>query len=169
MTFLEIAEKRSSVRNYLPEAVDEAALAKVLEAARLAPSASNRQPCHIIVVRSATLRHELSTAYPRDWFARAPLVLVVCVEPGKAWVRGDGKNYASVDGAILMDHITLCAADLGLGTCWVAAFDVSKLKSILHLPTGIEPLAFTPLGKPNESGRPKTRKLLSEMVHHEYW
>lgn len=169
MTFLELAEKRSSIRSYLPDAVDEETLAKVLEAARLAPSAANRQPWHIIAVRATAVRHELSTVYPRDWFVQAPVILVVCVEPAKAWVRGDGKNYADVDGAILMDHITLCAADLGLGTCWIAAFDVAKLKNILHLPDGIEPIALTPVGKPNIAGRPKSRKPLPEIIHHERW
>jgi len=169
MTFLKLAEKRVSVRSYLPDAVDEATVAEVLEAGRLAPSSANRQPWHIIVIRDAAIRRKLSTVYPRDWFSRAPVVLAVCVEPAKAWVRGDGKNYGDVDGAILMDHITLCATDLGLGTCWIAAFDVAKIKPILHLPDGIEPIALTPLGKPNDVGRPKSRKTLAEIVHYEHW
>jgi nitroreductase len=169
MNFLELAEKRISVRGYLPEPVDEAALAKVLAAARLAPSAANRQPWHIIVVRDTAARRDLAAAYPRDWFQQAPLLLAVCVEPAKAWVHASGKNFADVDGAIMMDHITLCAASLGLGTCWVAAFDRAKAKSALLLPDGIEPLALTPLGRPNDAGRPKTRKPLTEIIHHDRW
>ena len=169
MNFLELAEKRISVRGYLPEPVAEAALAKVLEAARLAPSAANRQPLHIIVVRDAAMRRELGAAYAREWFQQAPLLLAVCVEPAKAWVHASGKNFADVDGAIMMDHITLCAAELGLGTCWIVAFDIAKAKSALHLPDGIEPLALTPLGKPNDAGRPKTRKPLVEIIHHDRW
>ncbi|MCX7008427.1 MAG: nitroreductase family protein, partial [Kiritimatiellaeota bacterium] len=162
MSFLKLANKRSSVRGYKSTPVDEPVLAQILEAARLAPSASNRQPWHIIVVRDTAVLRELGRAYPRDWFRRAPLVLAVCIEPTKAWVRADGKNYADVDGSLLMDHITLCAADLGLGTCWIGAFDVAKAKAALQLPEGIELLALTPLGHPAEPGRPKVRKPLAE-------
>ena len=169
MSFLELAAKRCSIRGYRPEPVDEHALAQVLAAAHLAPSAANRQPLHLIVVRDAAVRRELGLAYNRDWFRQAPLLLALCTEPAKAWARADGKNYADVDGAILMDHLTLAAADLGLGTCWVAAFDPAQVKRVLSLPDGIEPLALTPLGRPTEPGRPKTRKPLGALVHHDRW
>jgi len=169
MNFIELAAKRSSIRGYRPDPVDETVLAQVLAAANLAPSAANRQPLHIIVVRDPVVRHDLGLAYNRDWLRPAPLLLAICTEPAKAWVRADGKNYADVDGAILMDHITLCAADLGLGTCWIAAFDPAQVKSVLKLPDGIEPLALTPLGHPTDPGRPKIRKPLTALVHHDRW
>ena len=169
MNFIELAAQRSSVRGYRNDPVDETALAQVLAAANLAPSAANRQPLHIIVVRDPAVRHGLGLAYNRDWFRQAPLMLAICTEPAKAWVRADGKNYADVDGAILMDHITLCAADLGLGTCWIAALDPAQVKTVLKLPDGIEPLALTPLGLPADAGRPKTRKPLTALVHHDGW
>ncbi len=169
MNFLELATKRISVRGYHSTPVDEAALAQVLEAARVAPSAANRQPWHILVIRDKAARLALGQAYTRDWFQQAPLILAVCVEPAKAWQRLDGKNFADVDGAILMDHLTLCAADLGLGTCWVVAFEAARVKAALHLPEGIEPLALTPLGYPADAGRPKTRKALAEILHHDQW
>ncbi len=96
-------------------------------------------------------------------------MIVVCVEPGRAWIRSDGKNYADVDGAIVMDHMTLCAADLGLGTCWIGAFDPVRTREVLALPPEIEPLAMTPLGHPADTGRAKTRKAVSELVHLERW
>lgn len=68
-----------------------------------------------------------------------------------------------------MDHITLCAADLGLGTCWIGAFDPDAVREVLALPEGIEPLAMTPLGRPADAGRPKMRKPLDEILHHEQW
>ena len=169
MTFLELAAKRGSVRGYLPDNVDEAVLAEVLEAGRLAPSAANRQPWHIVVVREEPMRRALATAYPRDWFWQAPVILVICVEPAAAWARADGKNYADIDGAILVDHLTLAAADRGLGTCWIGAFDPGKVKSILQLPSGIEVFAMTPLGKPSVAGQPKKRKPLAGMIHNERW
>lgn len=169
MSFLDLAARRVSVRGYETTPVTEAELEKVLEAGRLAPSAANRQPWHFIVVRNEAQRRALGEAYAKEWFWKAPVIIVVCVEPVKAWQRRDGKNYADVDGAIAMDHMTLCAADLGLGTCWVGAFDPATVRAALHLPDGIEPLAMTPLGHPADAGKPKTRKPLSEVVRHERW
>ena len=169
MTFLDLARRRVSVRAYRPDPVPDEWVDQVLEAARLAPSACNLQPWHLIVVRDPSRRAELGRAYPRKWFAAAPVQIAVCVEPARAWRRSDGKSYADVDGAIAMDHLTLCAADLGLGTCWIGAFDPSIVRAVLGLPEGIQPLALTPLGFPAETGGAKRRKALSEIRHDERW
>ena len=169
MQFLELVRKRFSVRAYDSRPVQEEALQNILEAGRLAPSAANRQPVSFIVVRDEARRRALGEAYPREWFWRAPAIIVVCVEPARAWVRADGKNYADVDGAIAMDHMTLCAADLGLGTCWVGAFEPSKVKRALSIPDGVEPLVMTPLGYPMEGDRAKSRKPMGEVVHADGW
>lgn len=169
MTFLELATKRGSVRGYAPNSIDKAIVGKVLEAGRLAPSAANQQPWHFIVVRDEAQKQALGSAYRKEWFWKAPVIIVVCVEPSKAWTRQDGKNYAAVDGAIAMDHMTLCAADLGVGTCWIGAFDPAKVKHILGLPENIEPLVMTPLGKPTAQPLPKKRKALDQIVHYEKW
>ncbi len=169
MSFLDLAKKRFSVRSFDKTAVSEEMLAAVLEAGRLAPSAANRQPCHVIVVRNEEQRRKLGAAYSRDWFWQAPVILVICVETPRAWVRSDNKCYADVDGAILADHMTLCAADLGLGTCWICAFDAAKVRSFLNLPAGVEPLALMPLGIPLEPVRAKSRKPIQELVHQETW
>jgi len=169
MNFLDLANKRFSVRHYENKPVPEEALEKVLEAGRIAPSAANRQPCHLIVVRSEEQRRKLGVAYQRDWFWQAPVIIVICVEASRAWVRSDHKNYADVDGAILVNHMTLCAADLDLGTCWIGAFDPARVQSILNLPAGIEPLAMMPLGYPAETAHAKIRKPLAELVHQETW
>jgi len=167
--FIELANVRRSVRGYDPRAVPEELLKSVLEAGRLAPSAANRQPWHFVVVTDPEVRKRVAHAYPRDWFASAPIVIVLCVEPRRAWRRSDGKNYCDVDGAIAMDHITLCAADFGLGTCWIAAFEPEKLRQALELPPEVEPLAMTPLGYPADHPTPKKRKPLEKVVHWEKW
>lgn len=169
MNFLDLAKKRFSVRSYETKPVPEEALEMVLEAGRLAPSAANRQPCHLIVVRSEEQRRKLGMAYSRDWFWQAPVIIVICVETARAWVRSDKKCFADVDGAILVDHMTLCAAELGLGTCWICAFEPQKIRSILNLPEGVEPLALVPLGYPAEPVRAKSRKPQAELVHQETW
>ncbi|MEI8140727.1 MAG: nitroreductase family protein [bacterium] len=169
MSFLDLAKKRFSVRRFETTPVPEEALEAILEAGRLAPSAANRQPCHLIVVRSEEQRRKLGVAYPRDWFWQAPVIIVICVETSRAWIRSDNKSYGDVDGALVVDHMTLCAADLGLGTCWIGAFDPAKVRSLLNLPAGMEPLAMIPLGTPAEPVRSKSRKPLAEMVHQETW
>lgn len=164
MNFLELARRRVSVRGYRPDPVSEELLNQILEAARLAPSAANRQPLRLIVIRGPAQRAALAKAYPREWFAQAPLILALCVDPAAAWHRSDGKSYADVDAAIMMDHVILCAADLGLGTCWIGAFDPALVRQTLDIPGHFEPIALTPVGYPLDAGRPKTRKSLDELV-----
>ena len=95
-------------------------------------------------------------------------VIAACGVPVENWVRKqDGKNYNDVDVAIVMDHLILAAADLGLGTCWIAAFDPAAARELLELPEGVEPVAFTPLGHPADTPRQKTRKKSDELVRYE--
>ena len=170
--FLDLAEKRRSVRAYKPDDVPEEMLQTVLEAGRLAPSACNKQPWRFIVVRSETGRRALGAAYAREWFWKAPLVIAVCILPKEAWTRShDGKNYAMADGALAMDHLQLAAAELGLGTCWIGAFDPAAAREILGLPDGVEIVGMTPLGFPDVEPNPRvrSRRPLGETVMKERW
>lgn len=171
MKFIELAEKRCSIRGYKPDAVPDELLNEVLEAGRLAPTAKNLQPFHFIVVRSEPGLDALAEAYPAPFLREAPVVIVVCVEPSMGWTRErhDGKNYCEVDAAIAIDHMTLAAADNGLGTCWVAAFDPGKVSAAMGLPDHIEPLALLPIGFPNAAGREKQRKPFGELVRYDHW
>ena len=78
--------------------------------------------------------------------------------PQKAWTRYDGRNYYLVDAAIAMDHLILAAANLGLGTCWIAAFNPEAAREVLNLPASVEPVVFTPLGYPADQPKAKERK-----------
>jgi nitroreductase len=170
MEFTDLITKRYSVRAYRPDPVEGDKLEQVLEAARMAPTAANRQPFQIIVIHTAGREAELQRIYRREWFIQAPLVLCACGFPGEGWVRGyDGKNYTYVDVAIAMDHLILAAANLGLGTCWIAAFDPQAAREVLGLPAEVEPIVFTPLGYPADQLRPKERKPLSNLVRYERW
>jgi nitroreductase len=175
MAFLDLARRRHSVRAYRPDPVPDDLLAAVLEAGRVAPTAANRQPFRIVVVHTAGREAELRRIYDRDWFVQAPLVLCVCAVRAEAWRRTmyDGRSHAEVDAAIVMDHMILAAADLGLGTCWIAAFDPSAAREVLEVPPEGEPMLFTPLGfsadDPNGSQRHKQRRPLDELVRHERW
>ena len=81
----------------------------------------------------------------------------------------DDESYAVVDAAIVMDHITLQAADLGLGTCWIGDFNPDKAREFLKLPADVEPVAFTPLGYPLDEPKPKVRKELNEIIRYDRW
>ena len=170
MDFSELIQRRYSVRAYKPDPVEDDKLAQVLEAARLAPTAANRQPFQVIVIHTAGREAELGRIYGKEWFTQAPLVLCVCAVLDQGWVRrDDGKRHTDVDAAIVMDHIVLAAADLGLGTCWIAAFNPAAAREVLGLPEGVEPVVFTPLGYPADQPKAKKRKPLSELVRYERW
>lgn len=170
MEFSELIQKRYSVRAYRPDPVPEDALQRVLEAARLAPTAANRQPFQLIVIHTAGREAELKRIYKQDWFVQPPLVIGICGVPAQGWTRKyDGKNYTDVDAAIVMDHLILAAANEGLGTCWIGAFDPTAAREVLGLPEGVEPIAFTPLGYPADRPGEKKRKSLAELVRYERW
>jgi len=169
MEFSELIEKRYSVRAYKSDPVADETLHQVLQAARLAPTAANRQPFQLIVIHTAGREAELGRIYGQDWFVQAPLVICACGIPARGWTRWDDKSYTDVDVAIVMDHLILAAADLGLGTCWIAAFNLDAAREVLGLPDDVEPIAFTPLGYPADQPRPKKRKALSELVRYERW
>ena len=164
MEYFEVIQKRHSVRSYKPDPVEPEKLQQVLEAARLAPTAANKQAFKIFVVGTAGRNEELKKIYSRDWFVEAPYILGVCSIPEKSWVRLDHKNYADVDVAIVMDHIILAATNLGLGTCWIGAFHPQAAHEVLGLDDTLEPIAFTPLGYPREAPFNKVRKPLAELV-----
>ncbi|MBI4181247.1 MAG: nitroreductase family protein [Chloroflexi bacterium] len=170
MDFSKLVQERYSVRAYKSDAVADDKLEQVLEAARLAPTAANRQPFRLIVIHTAGKEEELKRIYNRDWFVQAPLVICACKLPVQGWVRRqDSKNYDEVDVAIAMTHLILAATDLGLGTCWIGAFDPAVARQVLGLPDDAEPIVFTPLGYPNDEPKPKKRKALTEIVHYEHW
>lgn len=171
MDFQTLIRTRYSVRAYRPDPVEDEKLQAVLEAARLAPTAANRQPVQIIVVPTEGREAELKRIYGRDWFVQAPLIIAVCGLADEGWQRDryDGKSYLDVDAAIVMDHLILAATEQGLGTCWIAAFDPDAAREVLGLPKGVEPLVFTPLGYAADEPKEKQRKPVDALVRYERW
>lgn len=158
MDFFEAVSLRRSVRAYKADPVEKDKLDKILEAADLAPTACNLQPFRVTVVETKGRAAELRKIYDKDWFVAAPVVLLMCASPSAAWKRKDGKNYADIDAAIAMEHLVLAATALGLGSCWIGAFDPGAAREILELEPGWEPLALTPIGYPAESPNARPRK-----------
>jgi len=161
---------RYSVRAYRSDLVEDEKLQAVLEAARLAPTAANRQPFQLIVMHTAQRESEIGKIYRRSWFVQAPVVICICAISSQAWTReSDRFNACLIDAAIVVDHLILAATNLGLGTCWIAAFYVEAARSVLQLPDEVEPVIFTPLGYPADQPSPKISTPLIELVHYEHW
>lgn len=171
MELYDVFENRFSVRSYAQLPVSEEVLERIVAAFNAAPTAANRQPLGLILIKTAGRESELKRVYGRAWFVEAPLVAVVCTTPNSAWVRSDGKNYADVDAAIAFQQLVLAATAEGLGTCWIGAFDPAAAREVLGLPEGVEPVAMTPLGYPSGTAQrpPRLRKPLAQIVHHDRW
>ena len=163
--FLNLVEARYSTRSYLPQAVEREKLDYILECARLAPSAVNRQPWHFYVVQTPDRLKTLARCYDREWFARAPLCIAVCADESASWKRpGDGRDHADIDAAIAAEHICLAAAEQGLGSCWICNFDPALCREALQLPAALRPVALIPIGYAADAPTTKKRKPLDEIV-----
>ena len=167
MILKEIVE-RYSVRKYLDKDVEEEKLREVLEAGRLAPSACNYQPWKFIVVRDKETRKKI--AEPTTWakfIAEAPVLIVACkVRDG--FLMGGWYDSAILDIGIALDHMTLQATHLGLGTCWIGDFNEKLVKELLEIPENVRIVALLTLGYPREKKIPKKkRKPFEEVISFE--
>lgn len=168
MQFNHLINQRFSVRKYKETPVEDDKLMLVLDAGRLAPSAANLQPWHFIIIREPDNLRKIKAVYHREWTKEAPVIIIVCADHSVSWKRGsDGKDFSDVDIAIAVDHMTLQAAELGIGTCWICNFNTRACTQLLDLPDHIEPLVMLPLGYPDEPVKAKQRKSLDETVHWE--
>jgi nitroreductase len=166
----EAIKTRRSIRSYQNRPVEQEKLDRILHSAQLSPSAVNFQPWSFIVVKDQVAKNRLSEAYPRPWFAKAPIIIVTCADPEKAWKRNDGEEFWKIDAAIAMQDIVLTATSEGLGTCWIGAFDEKKAKEALCIPENVRVVAMTPLGySAEEKGKASERKPLTEIVHNDQW
>ena len=173
MDILKAIKKRRSVRGYLNKKIPKQVLDRVLEAARLAPTAANKQPFKLILVTDKSTKAKLVEASRKQTFiAEAPIVVVGCAFPGESYQNIGGTHTSEeIDISIVFDHLMLQAAEEGLGTCWIGAFDESKVKEILNIPSNVRVVGLTPLGYPSggefKSGKHLERKPLSKIVLYE--
>jgi nitroreductase len=170
MDVYEAIKTRKSVRSFLDKPVEEEKLGRILEAARIAPSAHNRQEWRFVVVTDKEKREQLISASQNQRFVgEAPVVIACCAETDQHVMPCGHKSFP-VDVAIAIDHITLAAVAEGLGTCWIGAFSPGEVRTILGIPDHIEVVELLPLGYPKNTEPEKKRRLsLSEIVHYERW
>lgn len=188
MEVFEAIRTRRSIRVYDNKPVEKEKLLRVLEAARLAPSAGNRQPWCFIVVTDPKVKEEIMKVKerfrpppprelpptsppkepPRNPLQSAPVVIVGCALPSKTF---PGTDFWKIDVAIALQNLVLAAWELGLGTCWVGVFhEEEELKKVLGLPEDARVVAMVTLGYPAERKDPVTdRKPLEEIVRYNHW
>jgi len=162
MDVMQAIKERRSVRRYQERPVPEETLQEILEAVRLAPSASNRQDWHFVIVKDAQQRRKLAEAAGQPFVGTAPVVIAgVSLNPERV-MSCEVPAYA-VDLAIAMSNITLVAAGRGLGTCWIGAFNQKKVQEILGVPERYKIVQLMPLGYPADRAGEKNRKMVGEI------
>lgn len=172
---------RRSIRKYLNKSVDDEKILQILESARLAPSGSNTQPWHFIIVKSELTRKKIAeTSHNQTWMLSAP-VFIVCVADIRCRIKDDiaisldeqssqGELKLIIrDTAIAIEHILLEACNLGLGTCWVAWFSQEELRPIMNIPSDKYVVGIITLGYADEKPAARPRKKLEEITHYENW
>lgn len=169
MEVFEAIQTRRSIRHYLDRPVEEEKLRQILEAGRLAPSAKNRQEWMFVVVQDQDTRKALSiAACGQQFVAEAPVVIAACSLESD-YVMTCGQPACAIDLAIAIDHMTLMAVSLGLGTCWIGAFYEDQVKEILHIPKKIRVVELLTLGYASHQPSPRPRKKLDDIIRYEKW
>ncbi len=170
MELSEAIKGRRSIRAFKPQDVPEEAVEKLIDAARHAPSAGNIQPWEFVIARKQYTKKKLAQAANQVFVEEAPVVIVVCADENRASMgyghRGE-TLYCIQDTAAATQNILLTAYSLGLGTCWVGAFDENEAKKALRTPNGIRPVAMIPVGYPNKTASQRNRRPLSQIIHYE--
>lgn len=160
----ELLEQRRSVRKYLSLPVEPEKLTAVAEAFRLAPSAKNRQEWKLYAVSDPAVKAAIRKASPsgHPMLEEAPVVLVATGE--KTENMTNSHRADTIDISIAFSYALLQAAELGLGTCWMANYTEPELRSALGLPEDVSIVAISPLGYPAEMPAPRPRKALEDVL-----
>lgn len=169
MNVIEQIERRYSARSYESRAVEPEKLANVLEAARLAPSANNRQEWRFVVVQDADTRQALVTAANGQKFVGEAPVVIACCAVDTDYIMRCGHRAFPIDLAIAIEHMALQAVAEGLGTCWIGSFYEDVVRKILGIPEDVRVVELLTLGYPADQPRAKSRLPLDEIVCHETW
>lgn len=150
--FLDMAEKRYSVRSYSDRPIEKEKMDRVLRAGQVAPTAVNAQPQKIFVLQTPESL-EKAKRVTRFTFG-APAILLVCSDKERAFVMKDGQYMGTVDATIALTQMMLEAFAEGLGTCWVRGFDRNDVIREFDLPENLVPEAMMPIGYPSETSVP---------------
>lgn len=164
MNFLDLVKQRYSCRSYQNKSVEQEKLDYVMDCARLAPSAVNKQPWLFRIVSDDASKAKLQECYDRDWFKTAPMYIICSILHDEEWIRYDGKHHGNIDIAVAVEHLCLAATEQGLATCWVCNFNVEKCKKNFDIPADEDPTVIIPIGYAADQPTEKKRKPISEIV-----
>jgi len=177
MEVFDAIERRRSIRKYRPSSMPEEDLRRILESARLAPSAHNWQPWRFVVVRDpATIERLAAEGVPRNesFIANAASIVVALANPllrpaagpgarpESYWVRRS-TDWFKMDTMIAIEHMILTSTSLGYGTCWIGTFEENKIKQMLGIPEELSTIALLAIGAPDEDPKPRPRKDFKEV------
>ena len=169
MDVFEAISGRRSIRKFKKRDVERELILKIVEAGIWAPSAGNIQSWEVVVVRDEKTKEKLAAAaYMRDFIAKAPVVLVLCADKQRSAIIYEERGsdlYCIQDAACAAQNMLLTAYALGLGTCWVGAFDEELVRKTLDVPEHIRPVALIPLGYPDEKPYPPLRREIDDLMN----
>lgn len=157
MDFLELAKERFSVRSYSPKPVEPEKVAKILEAAKVAPTATNSQPQRVYVLQSPEALEKIRRVSKSTY--EAPLVFLVCSDEDRAWKSRyvEGYDSGEMDASIVCCHMMLEATALGLGSLWVLLFDPAKARVEFDLPESVRPHCLLCVGYKSQEAVPNPK------------
>ena len=167
MEYEKLIKERKSTRLFSNKEVEQEKIDKILEAGRLAPTAKNVQPFKIIVVKSEEGLKKIDNCTPCRY--KAPVVLVVCGDVEKAYVKDDTPMYV-MDASIVNTHMMLEATNIGVDNIWIEYFDTDKLINEFELPSNLKPVCLLPIGYKAKLCPPsplhKIRKSIDKLVEY---
>ena len=174
MPVFDLIQERGSIRKYKDTPIPSSDLQTILEAARLAQSAANRQPWQFIVVTDKTLLEKLVDAAhwpdrpPQSSVSTAPTVIICLADPEISRKVGPFDGFLT-DLAIAIENMAVTAWQLGIGSCWIGAFQEDKVKTLLNIPEKLRVVSLLTLGYADEHPRPKKRKRLNDIIHYQQY
>lgn len=165
MDIMTTLQGRRSIRKFKDQPIETEKLNKVLEAARISPSAINKQEWKFIVVEDTDIKNKVAEAVGQPFVGTAPIIMVNCGTNPEGIMRGGQYRY-TIDLSIATSYMMLQAYELGLGSCWIGAYDEQAVKDILNIPEGVRIVSIFPIGYPDEdpNPRPRPRKTIEEIV-----
>lgn len=159
MSIIDVISTRRSVRKYEKKEIPQEVLDQILEAGRQAPSAVNKQPIRFVVATDSELTKNFSSALFNRFIKDSPLVIVGCADV-KSMLTG---KWAVIDATIAIENMVIAAWSLGVGSCWIGAFDEEKVKQLLNVPKQWKVVALVTFGYPAEQPKPKKKKQIEEL------
>ncbi|RKD28794.1 nitroreductase family protein [Thermohalobacter berrensis] len=174
MQFYEVIKNRRSIRNFKSTPVNENSLARMINAAMMAPSWKDNTSYRFILINDGNEKEMLAQTIRNDTneaamaVRQAPMVAVVVANPQESGVMAD-REYYLVDSAIAMEHFVLAATNEGYGTCWIGAFDEDRVREILSIPNNFRVVAMTPIGEVAEENAHHSKKDVREYVFLNGW